>query len=137
MLITREIDYAFRTIRALYQNGRLNVKQICELEGIPSQFAYKILKKLSLSHILEITRGAGGGYCLIKGPEQLTLFDIISSIEANSCFQGINECLNPGYVCVNNSEDKKCTINAELIRINHILEEELKRHSLKDILSIG
>lgn len=136
MLITREIDYAIRTIRALYGSKRLNVKQICELEHIPSQFAYKILKKLSIYRILEITRGASGGYRLIREPSKLTLFDIIMAIDEDNCFNGINECLEPNHVCMNNSKNKICKLNVELIRINTILEQELKKHTLEEILMI-
>lgn len=136
MLITREIDYAIRTIRALYGSKRLNVKQICELEHIPSQFAYKILKKLSCHHILEITRGAGGGYCLIREPSKLTLFDIFMAVDGNNYFNGINECLKPNHVCINNVKNKVCKVNAELRRINTILEEELKKYTLEEILTM-
>ncbi len=127
MLITRETDYAMRTVRALAGGKRLNIKQICELENIPVQFAYKILKKLSEKNILRIIRGAGGGYCLEADLNVLTMYDILIAIENDEDYNGVNSCLKNGVVCSNNNCDKHCKMNLEFKRINKVLEEELKR----------
>jgi len=47
MTMTRESDYAVRIMRALSHGSLKTVKEICGEEAIPTQFAYKILKKLS------------------------------------------------------------------------------------------
>ena len=39
MLITRETDYALRTLRALSCGEKMTQKAICEQEAIPAQFA--------------------------------------------------------------------------------------------------
>ena len=46
MIMTRETDYAVRILRALSCGERMTVRQVCDLELVPVQFAYKILKKL-------------------------------------------------------------------------------------------
>ena len=46
MLITRECDYAVRVLRAMAEEKRVSVNEICEKELITAPFAYKILKKL-------------------------------------------------------------------------------------------
>lgn len=132
MLITRETDYAIRTIRALSALKLLTVKQICDQESIPIQFAYKILKKLSKAGIVEIIRGASGGYLLAADLDKLTLYDVIMVTGENV---DINECLAPGYNCINNSGEKECCIHSELMRIQKILDEELKRYPFKKIMT--
>ena len=42
MLFTKESDYAIRVIRALQDGGKKTIKELCELEQIPSAFGYKI-----------------------------------------------------------------------------------------------
>ena len=44
MIMTRETDYAVRILRALSCGERMTVRQVCDLELVPVQFAYKILK---------------------------------------------------------------------------------------------
>lgn len=132
MLITRETDYAIRTIRALSDHRLLTVKQICEQEAIPTQFAYKILKKLARAGVVEIMRGACGGYRLVSDLKELTLFDVMQATGENV---NINECLQIGYHCVNNCEGKECCIHREIGRIQDLLHNELRRYSFDEIMS--
>ena len=41
MLITREMDYAIRAVRALADGEKHNIKEICSMEDIPTEFGYK------------------------------------------------------------------------------------------------
>ena len=56
MLFTKESDYAIRVIRALQDGGKKTIKELCELEQIPSAFGYKILQKMNKSGLIEIRR---------------------------------------------------------------------------------
>ena len=56
MTMTRESDYAVRIMRALSHGSLKTVKEICGEEAIPTQFAYKILKKLSNAGLIQIIR---------------------------------------------------------------------------------
>lgn len=132
MVITRETDYAIRTIRALSGNLLLTVKQICEQEAIPTQFAYKILKKLSRAGYIHIIRGAAGGYELTADLDKLTLLDLMEAMEEDT---RLNACMRPGYVCACNDGNRRiCLVHAELARIQTVLNMELKRTPLQQIL---
>ena len=62
MIMTRETDYAVRILRALSCGERMTVRQVCDLELVPVQFAYKILKKLAACGYVEVFRGQEGGW---------------------------------------------------------------------------
>ncbi len=131
MLITRETDYAIRTVRALSCGEKLTVKQICSQEHIPVQFAYKILKKLGKKQIIEILRGPSGGYFLTADIQKLTLFDILLAIEEdfflNNCLRGKEND------CEKHSNSTPCYIHKEFYRIQQVLIDEFKRRSLAEI----
>ena len=127
MIITRETDYAMRTIRVLSNGEQLNIKQICEIENIPVQFAYKILKKLSAEKIIKIIRGAGGGYCLQADLNKLTMYDIVKAIENSDNYNCVNICLKNENCCSNNEGERYCKMNEEFKRLNDIIEKELKK----------
>jgi len=128
MLITREIDYAVRIVRDLSAGGRRKIDEICKNELIPRQFSYKILKKLEQAGIVKIFRGAGGGYSLVKEPNNLTLLDIVTSI--NSEFL-ITECLAHGYECPMDGKDgKPCHVHTELERVQNQVLDLLKENPL-------
>ena len=131
MLITRETDYALRTIRALSGGERMTVAQICEKEHIPVPFTYKILKKLTAAGILSVTRGASGGYQLAADLDTLTLWGVVQVTE-DECV--LMECMLPGHVCEHNCEHVLCRLNRELERVQQVLEDELSRYPLSEVL---
>lgn len=81
MLITRECDYAVRVLRAMAEEKRVSVNEICEKELITAPFAYKILKKLQKSGMVRGYRGVHGGYSLNCDLDQITLYDVYTTID--------------------------------------------------------
>ena len=45
MLFTKESDYAIRVIRALQDGGKKTIKELCELEQIPSALVIRFFKR--------------------------------------------------------------------------------------------
>lgn len=129
MLFTRESDYAIRIVRALKDEEKLTIKTICEREKLPEAFAYKIIKKLSKSGIVEIKRGANGGYVLNKNLKDLTLYDVVVSVEPDFA---VMECINT--FCSRNGAKGMCKVHKELVYIQKQVENLLKRKTLEEIL---
>jgi len=132
LFITREYDYALRTLRALSVSERLTVKEICSIEHIPQPYAYKILKKLEKASIVKGHRGTHGGYKLISPLQHQTLYDIYIAVEENMC---ISECMRDGYACPNDKEGGRCAIHKELLRVQEALIQGLRQRSLAEILN--
>ena len=131
MFLTRECDYGIRVVRALADNEKRTVKTICEMENIPQQYAYKILKKLENAGIVKSSRGPDGGYHLVKSPTSFSIFDIITAVDENLF---LNECLKEGQECSRNTEDAPCAVHFELERIQNMLIEELKCKNMLEIM---
>lgn len=133
MLMTRESDYAVRIMRALSVGRLMTVKQICEQEAIPTQFAYKILKKLANAKLIRIIRGASGGYELMKDLHEVSLLDLMNAVGEEGV---VNACIKPSYECSWRGKDgRPCKVHTELARIQEALNQELSRHSIFDILN--
>ena len=96
MYITRECDYAVRVIRALLDEERLSVGEICRKEEITAPFAYKILKKLQVAKLVKGYRGVHGGYALQKDLSEITLLDVYQAIDPEMF---LVECLDPQKQC--------------------------------------
>ena len=62
MLITREMDYALRILRAMYQNGHMSAAAIAQREHIPKAVTLKVLKQLHAAGL--------GNYLLKNGRMQ-------------------------------------------------------------------
>ncbi len=133
MLITRECDYAVRVIRALSDEERLSVNDICEREEITAPFAYKILKKLQKARIVRGYRGVHGGYSLKRSISELTLLDVYLAIDSGMY---IIECMNPKKKCCRDEKlEGGCEVHQELCRIQNNLRKMLSEKTLEEILS--
>lgn len=130
MIISRELDYAVRIIRQLNKTKISNAAQIETAECMSRDFARKILGKLKKADIVSAERGTNGGYYLKVAPEDLTLWDLKNAIEPGPM---VSKCMREGYECPRNCE-VPCALHTECMRIERIVEDELKRNSLDQLI---
>ena len=62
----------------------MTIRSIAETHGIPSRFLVQILLQLKGAGFVGSTRGAAGGYQLIREPRQLTLAEVMRVIEGDA-----------------------------------------------------
>lgn len=129
MIITRRSDYALRICRALKDGKTHNVREICTEEGIPKAFAYKIIREMEHSGIVKSERGNKGGYYLARPLNELTIYDIVSVTEEDLA---IVYCMKEE--CERNADSAPCRMHGEMKRIQKLMEEEMKKKSLAEIL---
>ncbi len=91
---TLKTEYALKAlIHIANSNGPISSTQIYDIEGIPISFLEQILVRLRRKGIIKSVRGKKGGYILSKPAKDITLLEIIESIEGP---YGIVKCLTPG-----------------------------------------
>ncbi len=59
----------------------VRIRAIAEEHGIPSRFLVQILLQLKGAGFVASTRGASGGYQLVKPPDEISLGEVMSVIE--------------------------------------------------------
>ena len=82
--ITRLTDYGIVLLSrfACAEPGTvLSARELSSETGIPLPTASKILKTLTRAGLLSSHRGTQGGYSLARAPEEVTVSDIIGSLE--------------------------------------------------------
>ena len=133
MLLKKECDYGLRAIRALVGGEIKTVKYICELEHIPHDYGYKILKKLQKAGLVQNKRGPAGGYFLIKPLDSFTLYDVVSAVDSKLF---LLDCLRTGVYCTRNTQKAPCKIHQELARIQNLMVSELESKTMDKVLQI-
>jgi len=97
MHITLEADYAVRIVACLSTEGkRLDAKTISDKTCVTLRFALKILRKLVSNRIVKSFKGTQGGYELAKPPEEITLKEVIETVEGTYM---LNRCLDESNPC--------------------------------------
>jgi Predicted transcriptional regulator len=136
MKINLMTDYAIRIICAIYENekGVVTSNYISKQEEIPHGVIMKVLRELREKSIVVSHQGRGevvGGYALGKSMKEITMLEIIETMEGVIALENIR----------NKSNSKSLTMASDIIlkeyqRLSKVLREEMKKRSLYEILML-
>ena len=101
MRLTHLADYAVVMMTAAARRepcARLSAAELSVETGVPLPTAQKLMGKLAIAGLLTSARGAGGGFTLARGIDEISLADIVEAVEGpiamTQCADGVNhECL--------------------------------------------
>jgi len=97
---------AIHQLGLLEENEQLNIKSLAIKANAPEKFLGQILLELKKARILNSTKGANGGYSLGKTLYEITLKDIISTLETNA-FEELCQTENPTLKLFWNDKQKE------------------------------
>ena len=125
MYITLESDYAVRIILYLSQiQKRVEARSISEQTEVTLRFALKILRKLVAAGLVKSFKGTQGGYELNRPPEEISLADVIETVEGPYY---LSRCLDPQLGCNRtNRPSPRCKVQREFARISRDVRKRLQ-----------
>ena len=74
--VTAMLDLALHA-----QHGPVSLADISERQGISLSYLEQLFGKLRRAALVESVRGPGGGYCLAKNTEDISVADIIIAVD--------------------------------------------------------
>ena len=83
LLLTRKTDYALLALASLARQTptSASARSLAERLKLPLPVLRNILKQLTSRGVLKSTRGTQGGYQLARSPDQITLAQLLETIE--------------------------------------------------------
>lgn len=97
MVMTLEADYAVRIVDVLSRSEqKVDAHTIALKTQVPLRFALKILRKLVAGKLIVSFKGAHGGYALARSADQITLRQVIESVEGPYM---LSRCQQNEYNC--------------------------------------
>ena len=109
--VTAMIDLGLRQ-----SNGPVTLSAISQRQHISLSYLEQLFGKLRRHALVESTRGPGGGYSLARSPAEITVADIITSvdepIDATHCGSKEN-CLGEGLRCM--THDLWAALNVRMV----------------------
>ena len=85
MRVSAKTEYACLAMLELAVNHDADeparIRDIADAHGIPPRFLVQILLQLKVAGLVTSTRGSAGGYQLARGPEEITLGDVVAVID--------------------------------------------------------
>ncbi|MCH4178743.1 MAG: Rrf2 family transcriptional regulator [Megasphaera sp.] len=123
-------DYAIRTVLYLAITKRLaTATEISKAMNIPQNYQLKVTSPLVKKGILKRIQGVKGGFCLGRDSKDITLYDIINTMETTT---NINPCLDKRKGG-GRFTDTPCPIRDFYERIQMDLEEQLQQMTVNKL----
>ena len=129
--ITRKVDYAIRGMVCLASKPSDKVSLLNEIAvdvGVSQTFLAKIFQHFNKMGLVKSSRGAGGGFQLSRPAEEITLLEIVESVEGNII---LNHCLVTAGQC---SRDSTCTVHPVWREVQEKIRGTLGSVTLKHLV---
>jgi len=135
-MISKKTKYAINALVYLAkrrEDGPVLISEISDSEHIPQKFLEAILLELKKSGILASKKGKGGGYYLLKTPDQVNLAEIMRLIDGpiallpcvtHKFYQRCDEC----------KDEETCGIRDIFLEVRNKTVELLKDATLQSII---
>jgi Rrf2 family iron-sulfur cluster assembly transcriptional regulator len=121
--VTAMLDLALR-----HQHGPVTLAGIGQRQSISLSYLEQLFGKLRRHALVESVRGPGGGYCLARPSDKVSVADIVLAVDepldATLC-GGLENC----------QEDKRCMTHDLWAALNEKLYEYLNSVTLQDLVN--
>ncbi len=130
MYMNLEANYAVMIVELLArEDKKLDAKTISEQSQVPLRFSLKILRKLVSDGIICSYKGSKGGYKLAKEACNITLREVIESIQGPFL---ISRCQNTDYCC----SRIDCKLHDIYSEISLTVREKLEMYTFDEISKV-
>ena len=100
--------------------------------NLPTPFLAKILQQLAKHKILNSLKGPHGGFSLLKDPKEITLLDIVRTIDGDDIFK---DCIIHNNTCRYVDEHKEsCALHDEYSVIRKDLMKLFRSSTIYDLV---
>ncbi len=130
MKVSQRTEYGIRAMIGLARefDSKLSIKELARREAIPETFLEQIMSDLRRAGLLESTRGPRGGYRLKNPPGQITVGEVVETLEGTlSPARCESDCTHLGG----------CSTRSVLDKIERSITETLDGINLEDLVAEG
>ncbi|MDP3371914.1 MAG: Rrf2 family transcriptional regulator [Candidatus Paracaedibacteraceae bacterium] len=133
MKLSTKARYAVMALLDMLKEGMeapVSLVSISERQNLPLPYLEQIFSKLRKSNIVTSARGSQGGYILSRHSSEITLYDIIISVDKE--FKS-RRCLNVSIGC--QPGGIRCLTHDLWAKLDNVIEHFFKSLTLNQVLS--
>jgi Rrf2 family protein len=135
-MLSKKTKYALHALTYLgkhREEGTVLIHDIAEEHGISHKFLENILLELKKAGLLGSKKGKGGGYYLIKEPQDIPLSKVIRLLDGPIAML---PCVSLNYYepCAECKSETQCGLNKVMIQVRDETLKILENKTLADIL---
>ena len=132
--LSKKAEYALMAAKYMAlknSSGYSTAKEISESYQIPHHLVAKVLQNMVKSDLAISAKGTNGGFSLAKNPIEISVIDIIRSVESS---YKLVDCMQPNSSLEDCSHLDCCKIRDPLIEIQKKIDKVFSETSLVQIL---
>lgn len=132
MKISKKGEYALRAMIYLalnYDKGTVQIRDIARRENIPEKFLEQILLTLKKAGLLQSRQGIGGGYSLIRPPNEISLAEVIRIIDGPLAPLS---CVSQ-WAYVKCPEEQNCGLYSVMLDVRNTIASMLENLTFEDV----
>ena len=138
-MISKKTKYAINALVYLAQKPSQQpvlISEIAEHEHIPQKFLEAILLDLKKDGILASKKGKGGGYFLLKSPNEVNMADVMRLFDGPIA---LLPCVTYKYYqrCDECTDEESCGIRSVFLEVRNQTVDLLKKATLTEIIYRG
>ena len=135
-MLSKKTKYALNALLCLARNaeaGPLLTGAIAESERIPQKFLENILLTLRNAGVLQSRKGRGGGYALLKKPDEVSMASVMRLFEGPIA---LIPCVSKNYYhpCAECADEHTCGIRNVMQEVHSHTLHLLEHTTLSDLL---
>ena len=130
-LVRQDTDCAMRVMVILsrhYGKRPLSARRLAREAEVSYHFACKILQRLDDADLVESMMGPTGGYRLKRGPQAISMREVIEAVQGSL---NVNKCLLGLNVCTRTST---CPVREKLVELQDYVGGFLSDVSLAELV---
>jgi len=138
-MLSNSCRYGIRAIIYLasqpLSNGKTGIKKISKDLDLPTPFLAKILQQLAKQKILSSSKGPHGGFSLLKDAHNITLLDIVNTIDGYDIF---TNCVMHNGSCEGEEMNKKrCPLHEDYEKARQELIQLFSKRTIYELVKIA
>ena len=135
-MLSKKAKYAIHALIHLARQkdeGPILISSIAEKENIPQKFLEAILLDLKKDGVLASKKGKGGGYYLIREPEEVNMADVMRLFDGAIAFL---PCVTHKYYerCEECTDEESCGIRDAFMQVRNATVDILKSSTLAKVI---
>jgi Rrf2 family protein len=87
MIFTTKAGYGLRAMVRLAKNKSkkpYSLAKIAQKEGVSLAYLERLMACLKKSGLVKSVKGVSGGYCLVKSPAKITVYNVVQAVEGTT-----------------------------------------------------
>ena len=142
MMFSTRSEYGVRVMIELgrrHGGGPVSLTEVAEKEQLPLSYLEQLIVRLRKAELVTSTRGAHGGYELVRTPEAITMAEVVQALEGTLApMQCLTDPVTSRVLCNHELDaDENCATKLLWTRVQGGITRALEQTTLAELVSFA